>query len=468
MKSTFDRFFRTVTMSGFSALLIVFFATTAVAQKDAKGSQNHSTHQHDHTHQKGDGHNHNHTSHTHTDGEADHGHGCHCPGGAHDEAYDPVATAMHHIADANEFHILGDLSIPLPVMLYAPDQGWTICLSSKFHHGCNAYDGYVMVHGRVKRVDSKNFPKGLVDVCIGEKEVAVMKKGKPVMKNNKRVMEKVAFVSHNTKPYEIEHSSTLDGGVFGGGITSYYDFSITKNVFTMFLAALLLMFIFFRVAKAYKTRKGMAPTGLQSFMEPFFVFIRDEVCKPMLGNKYERFQPFIMTIFFFVLVCNLMGLIPFFPGSSNVTGNLAVTMALAFITFIITSINGNRHYWEHVFWMPGIPWWVKVFVLTPVEILGLFIKPFSLMIRLFANITAGHIIILSLVGLIFIFGKNGTYYPGAVAGTIMGTAFMAFMNIIELIVAFIQAFIFAILSATYIGAATEEHEHHDGEHAAAH
>jgi len=198
-------------------------------------------------------------------------------------------------------------------------------------------------------------------------------------------------------------------------------------------------------------------------MEPFFTFIRDEVTLPMIGEKhYERFQPFIMTLFFFILVCNLLGLIPFFPGSANVTGNLGVTMALALFTFIVTNINGNAHYWQHIFWMPGIPAWVKI-ILTPVEILSLFIKPFSLMIRLFANISAGHIIILSLIGLMFIFGENGQDFGGAVLGGVIGGLFTAFMNLIELLVAFLQAFIFAILSASYIGAAVEEGHHGEGE-----
>ena len=204
-------------------------------------------------------------------------------------------------------------------------------------------------------------------------------------------------------------------------------------------------------------------------MEPFFLFIRDEVTRPMIGEKhYERFQPFIMSLFFFILFCNLLGLVPFFPGSANVTGNLAVTMTLAVLTFIVTNLNGNRHYWEHVFWMPGIPAWVKV-VLTPVEILGLFIRPFSLMIRLFANITAGHIIILSLIGLIFLFGNNGESVGGAAVGGVVGVLFTAFMNLIELLVAFLQAFIFAILTASYIGAAVaDDHGHHGEDHAHAH
>jgi F-type H+-transporting ATPase subunit a len=228
----------------------------------------------------------------------------------------------------------------------------------------------------------------------------------------------------------------------------------------MFLAMLLLIFVWNRVKSKYEKNESSAPQGwLQSLMEPLFVFVQEEVSKPMIGEKhYARFQPFIMCLFFFILFCNLLGLIPFFPGSANVTGNIAVTLVLAVIVFIVTNLNGNRHYWGHIFAMPGVPKFVLV-ILTPVEILGLFIKPFSLMIRLFANISAGHIIILSLIGLIFVFGESGANVGGAAVGVLVGGLFTAFMNLIELLVAFLQAFIFAILAASYIGAAVEDHEH---------
>jgi F-type H+-transporting ATPase subunit a len=367
---------------------------------------------------------------------------------------------MNHIADANEFHVWKDVHIPLPVFLYAPDHGWTTGTSSMFHHGHSVVDRYVINHGRVNRIADESFPMGEValDGILHQVESITDDKGKTKDKD-------VYFACAQGDLFKLEAPSTLDGGVLGGGITSFYDFSITKNVFTMMLASLLLLFIFGAVAKGYKKNEGQAPSGIQSFFEPFFTFIRDEVTKPMIGEKhYERFQPFIMTLFFFILFCNLMGLVPFFPGGANVTGNLAVTLVLAVLTFIVTNFNGNRHYWEHVFWMPGIPAWVKI-ILTPVEILGLFIKPFSLMIRLFANISAGHIIILSLIGLIFLFGNNGASPGGAATGAIIGGAFTAFMNLIEVLVAFLQAFIFAILTASYIGAAVEEHDHHDHEHA---
>ena len=309
--------------------------------------------------------------------------------------------------------------------------------------------------------------QGKQDICTVTMWSEVLDKKTGIQKTNKGKLkyEKKDFACVNGKPVELEAASALDGpegaGLFGGGMSSYFDFSITKNVFTMILASILLMLLFIPIAGKYKARKGKAPKGAQSLMETMFVFIRDEVTKPMIGeHAYEKYQPFVMSLFFFVLFANLLGLIPFFPGSSNVTGNLAVTLALATLTLLITTFSGNKHYWEHVLWMPCIPWWVKVFVLTPVEILGLLIKPFSLMIRLFANITAGHIIILSLIGLTFIFGKMGTNFGGSMVGLGIGGLFTAFMYCIELIVAFIQAFIFATLSATYIGAAVEQPAHH--------
>ena len=378
------------------------------------------------------------------------GHDDHNEHGEEDGGYDPVATVMHHIADANEFHVWEGVHLPLPCILYAPKDGWTVLMSSGFDHGHTAVDGYVLNHGRVNRVSDSSFPDGEVEVGHINHQV---EDGKDVY-----------YVEYNGSEYKLDKPSTLDGGLLGGGITSFYDFSITKNVFTMLLAAILLIFVWTAVARGYKKNDGRAPSGIQSFFEPFFTFIRDEVTIPMIGEqKYERFQPFIMTIFFFVLFCNLLGLIPIFPGSANVTGNLAVTMTLALFTFFITNLNGNKHYWEHTLWMPGIPVWVKP-VLSIVEVLGLFIKPFSLMIRLFANISAGHIIILSLIGLIFLFGNNGQNIGGAAAGAVVGGLFTAFMNLIELLVAFLQAFIFAILSASYIGAAVED-GHHEEAHA---
>lgn len=377
--------------------------------------------------------------------------------------YDPVGTVMEHIADANEFHLFGHFAIPLPLILYAPDHGFHFGLSSEFHHGHTAVDGYVLNHGRVNRVADPNFPQGHVELA-GEHPVHVVELTDEVTGE----ATEVTYVEHNGQQFLLDKPSTLDGGLLGGGITSFYDFSITKNVFTMFLATLLLIIVFSIVAKGYKKNEGKAPKGLQSFMEPIIEFIRDEVAIPMIGEKhYERFMPFVMSLFFFILFCNLLGLIPFFPGSANVTGNLGVTMALAVMVFLVTNLNGKKDYWEHILWMPGVPVFVKP-ILAVVEILGLFIKPFSLMIRLFANISAGHIIILSLIGLVFLFGNNGESVGGAATGALVGGLFTLFMNLIELLVAFLQAFIFAMLGASYIGAAVEEHDHHDADHAIEH
>ena len=373
---------------------------------------------------------------------------------SHGDDYDPAGVILHHIADANEFHIVGDITIPLPVFLYAPGEGLTAGLSSMFHHGQTAVDGYVMNHGRINRLTDA--PAALMEghhevECISH-EVRTSADGKT---------SDLYFARLNGEQYLLDAPSVGEGGLLGGGITSFYDFSITKNVFTMILAALLLIWLWGAVARGYKKNEGKAPSGVQSLMEPFFVFLRDEITIPMIGEKhYERFQPFIMTIFFFVLFCNLLGLVPIFPGSSNVTGNIAVTMALAVISAIVAYVHGNRHFWGHTLWMPGVPTAVKP-LLTVVEVLGLVIKPFSLMVRLFANITAGHIIILSLISRIFICGNNGKSVGGAAAGTVVGVAFTLFMNCIELLVAFVQAFIFAILSASYIGAAVEDAHHHD-------
>ena len=228
------------------------------------------------------------------------------------------------------------------------------------------------------------------------------------------------------------------------------DFSITKNVFSIFIGFASLLLIFFAVARGYKKNAGKAPKGIQSFLEPIILFVRDEIAIPNLGHKYERFMPYLLTVFFFIWFMNMLGLVPFFPGSANVTGNIAVTMVLAVFTLVIILVNGNKNYWGHIL-NPPVPWWLKP-LMIPVEIIGIFTKPFALMIRLFANITAGHILVLSLLCLPFVFNAS------AVAGG--SVIFTIFISLIELLVAFIQAFIFTILSALFIGMAIEEHHEH--------
>ncbi len=365
----------------------------------------------------------------------------------HEHTFDAGSTALHHIADANVYSI-GPFNFPLPCILYVPEQGFSVFSSGKFgigHHGDghNAYNRFVLDGGTVRRVVDADFPEG---------EVAVSG-----FKHVKEDGKFVSYVCYQDKLYKTDAKSTADFGLFGGGITSFYDFSLTKNVVSILIVFLLLTWAFLSVASAYKKRAGMAPTGFQNFMEPIFMFIQDEVCKPFLGHKWEKYLPFIMSLFFFILGLNLFGQIPFL-GGSNVTGNLAFTMVLAIIAFLVTNLSGNAHYWMHILWPPGVPFYVKI-ILIPVEIMGVFIKPLTLMLRLFANITAGHMVILVFISLIFIFGKSGESLGGSLGAAVGSMALTLFMMAIELIVAFVQAFVFAILTASYIGAATEEVHH---------
>lgn len=234
------------------------------------------------------------------------------------------------------------------------------------------------------------------------------------------------------------------------------DLSITKTVLGLFIGIILLLLIFVKIAKRYKANALAAPKGAQSLFEPLIMFIRDDVAKPAIGHKYEAFMPFLLTVFFFILICNMLGLIPFI-GGFNVTGNIAVTMVLALFVFIITSVKAKPAYWMHIIAPPGIPLWLMP-IMIPVEIVGVISKPFVLMLRLFANVTAGHIIILAFVSLIFIFyGKFGV--GGAVGASVISVAFSIFMNLLELLVAFLQAYVFTLLAALYFGSAIEEAHH---------
>ena len=408
--------------------------------------------------------------------------------GGNDEPFNSGEAALHHIADAHTFHLFGDIYIPLPAMIFYDRNGGGVTFlpsSASFdigHHGNGnlAIDRYVLKHGVVQRIKDTNFPMGEVKINWpgghdSHDHAADDHAGHDHAGHNHDTPKKQTAdvdspghdsdqVFYNGKGFDLEHRTTWDGGLAGGGKTSYMDFSITKNVFTMLMVALILGLIFIRVAKAYKQRDGQAPKGLQGFIEPWFLFIQDEVARPMIGEKhYRRFMPYLMAAFFFILGLNLLGQIPFFPGSGNASGAISITIALAAFTFIITTINGNRHYWEHILWMPGIPAWVKI-IITPVEIMGMFLKPIVLFIRLFANISAGHIVIVAFVGLIFVLGESGKNALGAGMGVIAATLLTTFMMALELLVAVLQAYIFTILSASYIGAAVEEH-HHEGEEA---
>ena len=385
--------------------------------------------------------------------------GGHADGLDHDEAVaggeSYTDQVMHHIADANEFHVFGDLHLPLPILAYSFDDGLYAGLSSDFyahdgdehdphagagtdhgHHPTLVREGYFLDHGELRRLAD---PAARASVTTVE-----------------RVVERDAgrFAVSEGRAYAVESASSLLA------MTGWIDFSITKNVATMLLAMLVFALIFIPVANGYKRNAGRAPTGLQSFFEPIILFVRDDIAREMIGPKWERYFPYLATLFFFILIVNLFGLIPVAPFGANATGNIALTLALAAMTFLVVNLSGNRHYWGHIFWMPGVPVFLKP-IMAAIEFLGIFIKPFTLMIRLFANITAGHIIILSLIGLIFVFGDNGESVGGATVGAVLAVPFVLVMNILELFVAFLQAFIFTLLTALYIGAAVEEHHHGD-------
>ena len=326
------------------------------------------------------------------------------------EKFNAGKLIMDHIGDEHGWHLWGHTTLPLPVILYDTQRGLQVFSSSRFDHGHASYNGYALVeHTVVAVVDAK---------------------------------------SNMHAPFTVDEAATAN----------IWDISITKNVLSLFISLGILVFVFLNVAKAYTRRAGQAPTGIQNMLEPIILFVRDDVAKSAIGeHKYQRFMPYLLTAFFFIFLNNLMGLVPFFPGGANLTGNIAVTLVLALITFVIVTVNGNKHYWGHILAMPGVPGWVLV-ILTPVEILGMLLKPFVLMIRLFANITAGHIIALSFFSLIFVFGETNA---GAGYGvSIMSLAFTVFMTMLELLVAFIQAYVFTFLSAMYIGSAIEEPHHH--------
>ncbi len=405
-------------------------------------------------------------------------------GGGDDVVYSE--QVMHHISDANEFHFWGDIHIPLPIIAYSSVDGFFTGWSSDFyaghgvqHHAHAGSDSRDLIdhpadeehgHGHAHDTDPTHGQDGehsasrIIDgyfldhgvlrrLSDAQGRSAVTHLDSVVVSSNGG-----ALMAHaDGQSYAVESAATLLDR------NSFIDFSITKNVATMIMAAILFGLIFFAVASGYKKNAGKAPSGIQSFFEPIILFIRDDIAKEMIGPKYEKYFPYLATLFFFILIVNLFGLIPVAPFGANVTGNIGLTLVLAVVTFVVVNLSGNRAYWGHIFNMPGVPWWLKP-VMAAIEFLGIFIKPFTLMIRLFANITAGHIIILSLIGLIFLFGDNGNSIGGSAMGALLAIPFVFVMNLLEIFVAFLQAFIFTLLSALYIGAAVEEHHHTEHEH----
>lgn len=308
---------------------------------------------------------------------------------------------MNHIADSYEWHVatFGDfhLSLPLPCILYSEQSGLHVFMSSNFHHGHAEYEGFK----------------------IGESG-------------------KIVEVASGERPW---------------------DFSITKNVFAMLFSMCLLCFMFIGMKKYYAKNIGKAPHGFYNMLEMLVLFVRDDIAYASLGKKNgDKFMPFLMTVFFFIFINNLLGLVPILPGGANLTGNIAITCVLALFTFVITTFSGNKEYWQDIFWPHGVPVWLKCPPIIPVvELMGVFTKPIVLMVRLFANITAGHIIALSFYSLIFIFGAKTAVAGYGVAS--VSVVFTVFMSLLELLVSFIQAYVFTLLSSIYFSMAVGgEHE----------
>ncbi len=329
---------------------------------------------------------------------------------SHEEKkFNPVEMIMHHIADSHDWHLwdLKDengvehpVSIPLPIIVLHEGQ-LDIFMSSEFDHGHKVVQKgdkyYALYHDHVYLTDEQG------------------------------TIEK-------SEEGKVENASPID-------------LSITRNVVSMFISIALLLLLFVSAAKSY-AKTGGVPRGLTGFLEPLVLFVRDDIARPNIGEKnYEKYLPYLLTVFFFIWINNLLGLIPIFPGASNLTGNIAFTAVLSVFTLIITNVSANKYYWKHIF-MPPVPIPMYI-IMIPVEIIGIFTKPFALMVRLFANITAGHILILSLVSLIFIFKS--------MAMSAVAIPFMVFMNVLELLVAALQAYIFTLLSSLFIGMAIEDH-----------
>lgn len=327
---------------------------------------------------------------------------------AGEEKLDMKEVIFGHVLDDHYWHLfsVGDFhaSLPLPCVI-VDENGLHLFSSSKFHHGHEAYEidgvSYSLSGGQIVRNDNLGFTD-----------------------------------------------------LIGAGKKGFVSLSMTKNVISLILSFFIMLAIFLTIAKRYKN-PNQAPKGLQNALEPFIIFIRDEVAKPMLGDKWMKWLPYLLTLFFFIWVNNILGLL---PGGANLTGNITLTFTLALLTLIFTLYSSNKHYWGHIFNPPGIPTPIK-FILAPVELLSVITKPFALMIRLFANMLAGHMIILCLIGLIFIFGELAAWLGYMVSP--LSVAFSLFIFLIETLVAFIQAFIFTLLTAMFIGEATPEPHHED-------
>lgn len=326
------------------------------------------------------------------------------------QAEDINAHIQHHLKDDYYFNFFHSKStgkhygFPLPVILI--DGSLEIFSAAEFNHGENVVEKngnyYKLYHGKIYKTDAAG-------------TISYDDKNHPT----------------NAKPW---------------------DFSITKNVVGLLLAAVLLFIGFISLAKTYKNGANAIPKGISRILEPLVLYVRDEMAVPNIGHRYKEFMPYLLTVFFLIFLLNVLGLTPL---GINVTGNISVTLCLALFTFVITNFKANKDYWKHIFWMPGVPVPFK-FVLAPIEVLGMFTKPFSLMLRLFANITAGHSVVMGLIAIIYLFQQQLTV-GGSIGVSLLLTLILFFL---ELLVAFLQAFIFTMLSSLFIGMAVEEHAHH--------
>ncbi len=355
-------------------------------------------------------------------------------GGEKKKAFDAQEIIFGHVLDGHDFHFFDithadgtttPVGIPLPIILYSPQRGLDVFMSSKFEHGHEPYKGYRLLE--------------------------------------KHYLEKLKEEGHDLKKEGLSAGKIIavnENGEWDKSV-KFYDVSLTRNVVQMILALALLVWIMITIAKRYEKGHGVksAPTGMQNLLETVITFVRDEVAKPNLGAKWEKYLPYLLTLFFFILINNIIGLI---PGTANVTGNIAFTFVLGIISFIVILASSKKHYWGHIFNPPGMPLWVK-FILVPVEFVSVFVKPMALIIRLFANMVAGHIIIICLISLIFIFSAMSKGV--GIASSPLAVAFTIFIYFIEILVAFLQAYIFAMLTAVFVGQAFEG-EHHDEAHAA--
>ena len=349
---------------------------------------------------------------------------------------------IHHLMDSHDWHItdIGETSIALhmPWILYNSEKGIQFFGST---HSLDADPNYVVSHDHVYYV------KG--EAHVSEEE-ALAHPDKYVVAHGD---------GHGGHGEGSSHIYELASGV------TVIDFSLTKTGLQILLIAVIMMVLFMSIAKAYKKRDGLAPKGVQSFFEPVFLFVRDDVAKPYMHGKHDRYVPYLLTLFFFIWFSNMLGLTPL---SSNITGNTTITIMLALLTFILIVFSATKDFWLHILWFPGVPIWMKPLMFV-VELMGFLTKPAALAIRLFANISAGHFMVLSLISLILILGDFGRSPGGAIGIMPLSILFSVFIFVVEVLVAAVQAFVFSLLTAVFIGQALESHDHgHDHEHDHAH